>query len=60
MAYWLPRALLCVFVLLILVCVGINDYLDIRRKNSRLEKKCQRKDLELEKYENLFKVVEKW
>ena len=59
-AYWLPRVLLGSFILLLLLCVAIDDYITMKKRNFKLEKKCKRKDKEIANYKGLFEMVRKW
>ena len=58
--YLLPQILLCSYILLILVCVAIDDYRTMKKKNSTMKKKCKRKDEEIAYYKGLFDMVKKW
>jgi len=57
--YLFPRILLGSYIILILVCVAIDDYRTMKKKNSTMEKKCKRKDKEIAYYKGLFEMVRK-
>jgi len=40
----LPQIILGSYILLILICVGIGDYRVIKKRDSKMERKCKRKE----------------